>query len=118
MNSNGVVAAAIRSSRGPAGGRCALLVANTDTCRQFRSSDLVRSYGPRAGSGEVMSLRTLSSRANFLSIGSRPPLRVYISAQRRRSFCGDRQEGNHLQGIIGNQAGTTVGFAAAGPCLQ
>jgi hypothetical protein len=36
MNNKGVVAAAIRSSRGPVGGgRCALLVANTGTCRQF-----------------------------------------------------------------------------------
>jgi hypothetical protein len=37
MKSKGVVAASIRSSRGPAGGgSCALLVANTSTCRQFR----------------------------------------------------------------------------------
>jgi hypothetical protein len=37
MESKGVVAASIRSSRGPAGGgSCALLVANTSTCRQFR----------------------------------------------------------------------------------
>jgi hypothetical protein len=36
MKSKGVVAASIRSSRGPAGGgSCALLVANTSTCRQF-----------------------------------------------------------------------------------
>jgi hypothetical protein len=53
MNSNGVVAAAIRSSRGPAGGRCALLVANTDTCRQFRRSDLRCSCHCRTGPRKV-----------------------------------------------------------------
>ena len=37
MKSKGVVAASIRSSRGHAGnGSCALLVANTRACRQFR----------------------------------------------------------------------------------
>ena len=41
MKSKGVVAASIRSSRGPAGGgSCALLVANTSTCRQFRRGDM------------------------------------------------------------------------------
>jgi hypothetical protein len=41
MKSKGVVAASIRSSRGPAGGdSCELLVANTSTCRQLRRGDL------------------------------------------------------------------------------
>jgi hypothetical protein len=51
MESKGVVAASIRSSRGPAGGgSCALLVANTSTCRQFRGGDLLCSCNTRESS--------------------------------------------------------------------
>jgi hypothetical protein len=54
MKSKGVVAASIRSSRGPAGGgRCALLVANTGTCRQFRSTATRCSYGLGASTRTV-----------------------------------------------------------------
>ena len=41
---------------GPAGGgRCALPVANTGTCRQFRRGDLQCSCGPCAGLHEMTS---------------------------------------------------------------
>jgi hypothetical protein len=55
MKSKGVVAASIRSSRGPAGGgSCASLVANTSTCRQFRRSATYRSCTGCSGSCSVV----------------------------------------------------------------
>jgi hypothetical protein len=56
MKSKGVVAASIRSSRGPAGGdSCELLVANTSTCRQLRRGDLLCSCATHPGTREVTS---------------------------------------------------------------
>jgi hypothetical protein len=58
MKSKGVVAASIRSSRGPAGGgSCALLVANTSTCRQFRRGHLACSCSLRSCPREVITVR-------------------------------------------------------------
>jgi hypothetical protein len=79
MKSKGVVAASIRSSRGPAGGgSCALLVANTSTCRQFRRGHLRCPCGTDAGAREVTGRRAaLGPEAAGQTVGTVPPSITY-----------------------------------------